>query len=82
VVLEERAKEFRSLALRRAEIKVFGREVLSRRSELKSERNKRRRGENYIRGNLIILDISVTKYNLGHQIDGVEMGERVARMKI
>jgi hypothetical protein len=72
----------RSLALRRAEIKVYGREVLSRISELKRERNKRRGGENYITGNFIILDIVVTKYNLGHQIDGVEMGEHAACVKI
>ena len=39
-------------------------------------------GENYITDNLIILDIRVTKYNLGHQINGVEMGEHVACMKI
>jgi hypothetical protein len=37
VVLVGRGRWLRSLALRRAEIKVCGREVLSRRSELKRE---------------------------------------------
>jgi len=73
--------EVRSLTLRRAEIKVYEREVLSRISELKRERNKRG-GENYITGNFIILDILVPKYNLGHQIDCVEMVEHVACMKM
>lgn len=60
---------------------MYEREVLSRISELKRERN-RRGWENYITGNFIILDILVTKYNLGHQIDGVEMREHVACMNM
>jgi hypothetical protein len=77
---------FRSVALRRAEKEVFRKEVLGRRSELESEREREegrnKRGVGKITSQVTLLDVLFTKYNLGHQIEGVEMGEHVARMKM